>query len=76
MDHIDLYTDEGLADLANLMHEEVDALVQDKPEVLGALFIHLSGKFAGLYEENKKLVEKHSVASKMVSELKKSAVLQ
>lgn len=76
MDHIDLYTDEGLADLANLMHEEVDALVQDKPEVLGALFIHLSGKFAGLHEENKKLVEKHSVASKMVSELKKSAVLQ
>lgn len=76
MDHIDLYTNDGLADLANLMPEEIDALVQDKPEVLGALFMHLSDKFAEMYKESIKLVEKHSIASKMVAELKKGATIQ
>ena len=76
MEDVDLFTDRGTANLANLREDEIEGLVNAKPEAAASLLIHVTGSFKRLYDEHLKLEEKHKAASKMVLVLKKDTTIQ
>lgn len=73
MEDIDLYTDVGTANLANLRADELEGLVNAKPEAAVSLLVHVTGSFKRLHEDYLKLEDKHEKASKMIALLKGGA---
>lgn len=66
---IDLYTEAGTASLANLTATEILAMNEKDPELLLALFVHVTGMYNDLWNEFLEVEEKHDRASKKIATL-------